>query len=62
MKVGDTVIHDFSRTVGTVIAIDRGQSNRQYPYKVQWDDGREDWYKRNVLLVVKKARKSSTQR
>jgi hypothetical protein len=61
MSVGDRVMHDFSRVFGTIVAIDRTTSNRQYPYKVQWDDSKEDWYTRNVLIVVKKARKSSTQ-
>ena len=54
MSIGDRVMHDFSQTFGTVIEI--RYYAKKYPFKVQWDNGREDWYDRHVLVVTEEDR------
>lgn len=62
MKVGDEVTHDFSGGLGVIVKIDHTSN---YPYYVEWYDdehkGRQDWYKKEVLMITKRAKESSTQ-
>lgn len=51
-KIGDTVMHDFSKVTGEVKGIAKFPS-KGYKYFVYWpseDEG--DWYQEKVLVAV----------
>ncbi len=49
-RIGQTVKHDYSGDVGTVVGMRNDTSS--YCYKVEWQNGRSDWYVENVLREV----------
>lgn len=47
LRIGDKVMHDYSRVRGQITG---KRAKRPYRYCVLWEDLREDWYKREVLV------------
>lgn len=50
LKIGQSVVHDFSRNAGVIV--DVRKDGNGYDYQVRWVDGGIDWYKRKVLELA----------
>lgn len=50
LVLGCRVMHDFSKIQGTYTMQRKIQGG--YNYYIEWDKGLNDWYRREVLVVL----------